>query len=641
MSEATFPVDSLLSRLPDDLLLEILVRTGPVDTFPLALAKVRLTGSVDPLWARPLLHLASRCPALCQRVIRHVRSLRIPLEPSMDMLSILPLLSRLEQLDSRNIRFPDVDFEAAGLTSLSLCVDNKQPIVWLPRLTALEELDLYVSPPKPLELPGASDQTAFQICMPSIDCELPRLRWLSVHGARVDSLDLLAPSLKSLDAALERGHLSSLPTSLTELRLQDPGFMLHGHDEDLASLTRLAELRALSLPRSGYAYYTLQNVFSVLQRLTWLRIADIRAVPQEVIATLDRARPDLAVSIGRIEYAGSPQTNLGLLLRHVVEVDSIHPMFSSHVAWHELTRLTRVGLIEHANGLGRRWFQALRHLTALESVGLKVNKDVSPRVAAMTQCTGLTLLGDRRGKFSTPDLGHFTQLRELCTSGQGLSSDALAALPSSLTLLRTVHKSQGTGPVPPLAQAIQHLTALEDLDLQLDLLADWDLSPLQRLTALGLSLPRSSGRALRMGPMTRLQSLTLHNCALDDALLELAAGFAGLRALRLTDDYNSISTSVTAAGLACLGTLKLLDKLELPVNVTRNCRAGVLALLDHLPLLAPGPRGFLVRIALGQDELESESQMDSASEEELWPEPEEEDELEEISVGSESENGEE
>ena len=130
----------------------------------------------------------------------------------MDMLSILPLLSRLEQLDSRNIRFPDVDFEAAGLTSLSLCVDNKQPIVWLPRLTALEELDLYVSPPKPLELPGASDQTAFQICMPSIDCELPRLRWLSVHGARVDSLDLLAPSLKSLDAALERGHLSILPT---------------------------------------------------------------------------------------------------------------------------------------------------------------------------------------------------------------------------------------------------------------------------------------------------------------------------------------------------------------------------------------------------------------------------------------------
>ena len=54
-----------LLELPDDVLANVLQRCPPGSIagfpLPLALAQVRVTGSVDPNWVRPLLRVAAKC----------------------------------------------------------------------------------------------------------------------------------------------------------------------------------------------------------------------------------------------------------------------------------------------------------------------------------------------------------------------------------------------------------------------------------------------------------------------------------------------------------------------------------------------------------------------------------------------------
>ena len=174
---------------PDDVLANVLQRCPPGSIagfpLPLALAQVRLTGSVDPNWMWPLLHLASKCPAVLRWLSPHLRSIKIGRGGVKVLEAIVPQLTRLDCLECRSSLSPNqLATLPTSLTKLSLSQDkmadgNEQQrfCASLLRLTGLEELDL-----------GSVHHG-----MKRISGSLPRLRRLKMFGRTPEDLGDLCP----------------------------------------------------------------------------------------------------------------------------------------------------------------------------------------------------------------------------------------------------------------------------------------------------------------------------------------------------------------------------------------------------------------------------------------------------------------
>ena len=566
-----------LLELPDDVLANVLQRCPPGSIagfpLPLALAQVRLTGSVDPHWVRPLLYLASKCPAVLDRLTPHLRSVEIlRFQSPNPLLSIAPFLPRLERLSINQrvsavivaalptcltkLSVKGVDLEGTSLEHLSAS---------LLRLTALEELDLNEFP---LKMAGWT-----------VGGSLPRLRRLRILGRPPSDLGTFAPNLEALDAGVKADDLGQLPITLTEL-----GFVGFWNPEDsLLPLTRLTGLRELELPiYFDFAQAELSELFGSLEALS--RVTMERGSTEdltELVAALRSSPEGLGLRLPTINLeswidSGSPDVEY--LFRRLLDMDE-YQAICDHLPWAALTRLTWLQLaLDGSKDVG--WIQPLSQLPSLRDLEARLRGRVPAGFGALTQCTKLEL-EEIESTANLSCLQRMTRLRECQLSDSPI--ECLAALPDFLTHLHawSLEKS----PDLPLGAALRHLTALENLNIW------WpegegrvcDLSPLKRLTRLtliGVPCP-----LVRLGSLPCLGSLILDRCPeMEGALLQqLGERAPSLRELRLQDPTRPFL--ITDADMDALTLrLSLLEVLELRAGPDISPKI-IGRILDHLPLL--------------------------------------------------------
>ena len=560
-----------LLELPDDVLDNVLQRCPPGSIagfpLPLALAQVRLTGSVDPYWLRPLLHLASKYPAVLDRLTPHLRSIELlEAQSTSSMIAIAPFLTRLERLSI------DQKVSTATLAALPTCLTklSVRGVILkggsledlsssLLRLTALEELDLG-------DFPEMADWT--------VGGSLPRLRRLKYSwGMLPRDLGTFAPNLEALEAELATVDLERLPITLTELRFAGSW----SSNDSLLPLTRLTGLKDLGLTPYMNIPEELPELLGSLTALTRLEIQD-QWTDRRMHQLLEKGHEGLCIFLDWFSLHASSSA-VERLFGHLVEVKFLLVDNPASLPWAALTRLTRLGL----NVDGRKdasWIQPLSQLPSLRDLEVMLRGQVPEGFGSLTQCTKL-LLWNIRSTANLCCLQHLTRLRE--GSLEKSPVECLAALPDCLTKLRVYCMKKS--PDLPLGQALQHLTALKDLEIT------WpegkgrafDLSSLKRLTSLALT--NVSCPLIRLGCLPCLRSLDLSSChGIDGALLrQLGRKAPSLRELLLGVFWTG--DLPTDANLAPLTRLSLLEELVLPRDLGRVTPGGIRRLLDHLPLL--------------------------------------------------------
>ena len=571
-----------LFDLPDSALADVLQRCPPGSiagfSLPLALAQVRVTGSVDPHWLRPLLHLASKCPVVLDRLTPHLRSINAP--PSFffkGLVPIAPKLTRLEEL--RTSEGIPVNLLAALPTSLTrLCMwaaelDDSSPealAALVLRLTALEDLDL-----------GHVLKKDLKECW-VMGGALPRLRRLRIRGFIPEDLEELAPNLEALEVQFGSENMPRLPSTLTELRYS----FCPSREASMLHLTRLDRLRHLGVP-SDMDFAELPVLLRALTALTMLRIEDYTEDDKLplLVEVVDAVPDGLDICLLDRSSAGPPVLSKRLFehlvdarLKPVCDADLLH--------WAALTRLTRLEL-EVDGSMSPSWVQPLSQLPSLRDLDVRLIGQVPAGFGALTQCTKLGLR-DIESTANLSCLQRLTRLRE-CFCIQ-TPVESLAALPACLTHLHALaHKAW---PSESLGEAIQHLTALEDLTVEWPEGEVCDLFAQQRLTSL-----RFDGCP---DTLARLETLVhLRACdffyyeSLEEALLQQLGRLSSLRELDLGCQI------LTGADLTSLTSLSKLEYLRLPVDDMRSVTLDdLLLLLDHLPLLAymsiwdPDPAGL-------------------------------------------------
>ena len=554
-----------LLELPDVVLANVLQRCPPGSIagfpLPLALAQVRVTGSMDPHWARPLLHLAARSPAVLQRLSRHLRS--VGLSSIQDLEAVASHLTALEELNVRgDVPASLLAVLPTGLTKLSVGSVVSLEAHLLSRLTALEALD-----------PGEGTPAVLQTL-------LPRLRRLKCHRHIPLGLDRMAPNLEELQACVKQLPEARLPRSLTSLELRN-----YGRTSITAALPAylapLTALRRLSIPCASSA---LPDIVSGLPRLTRLEIQDYTTdnVVPVLAKALTRGGADLGLCLLQAEFQ-EPGESIRQVLPRLVEARSYLPRETDSLPWAALTRLSRLVLAMDGSQ-DASWVQALSQLPSLRELDVTLESRVPEGFGALTQCTRLELENiDSTANLSC--LQQLTRLRE-CRFDVRLPVEYLAALPDCLTKLHVL--GMKVSPDLPLGDALQHLTALEDLTLRWAEGEDrvYDLSPLKRLTDLcleGVHCP-----LIRLGYLPCLRSLILYRCpGLDRSFFRQLENAPNLRELTL-DCLESFET-VVEANLAPITRLPLLEKVELPSWLCRFpfhvTQVGIERLLGGLPLL--------------------------------------------------------
>ena len=458
-----------LLELPDDVLANVLRRCPPGSIagfpLPLALAQVRATGSVDPHWLRPLLHLASKWPAVLDRLAPHLQSIELLAAQRTKELEVMaPFLTRLERLTAQS-RIPlsllpalptsltELKVSLFKNTSRSSCLCPSEVLYpSLLRLTALEEL----------KMSGLSGECP-------LDASLPRLRRLKCLGQPPRGLAAFAPNLEALETELESEDLELLPSGLTELRIANSDSFRY-QLRIAPSQFPCTRLRSLCLPRS-IDFAQLPRLVGALSSLTRLELegfsTDVVSGLPQLLEALNNGREDLCLCLNRLGLYNRSKL-LERLFRHPVEINGLMTWYPSSVPWAALTRLTRLELEDYVNE-DTSWIEPLSQLPSLRDLEVTLKDWVPDWLGALTQCTSLSLDHDI-GIDSTanlPCLQRLTRLRK-CFSPDWPPVEFLAALPDCLTKLQIYWVGSSTyraGEFSPdqLGHAIRHLTALEDL----------------------------------------------------------------------------------------------------------------------------------------------------------------------------------
>ena len=565
-SRVTFNHLFPLLELPDDVLANVLQRCPPGSIagfpLPLALAQVRVTGSVDNNWLRPLLHLAAKCPAVLNRLTPHLRSIELlESQSTSPLIPIVPFLTRLERLSiDQKVSTVTLNALPCSLTKLSVRgVDLKggsleDASASLLRLTALEELKLG-------EFPNEARRAVIG--------SLPRLRRLGYSLGPLTDLGTFAPNLEALEGTLMAVDFGQLPSTLTELRF------VERPTGSLLPLTRLTGLKDLSFTCFMNIASELPELLRALVALTHLEVRDHDTNNRltELVEALEKGPESPGLCLDDVKLDAEPPA-LERLFRHLVGV-SIRTGNASSPPWAALTRVTRLRLDVD----GRKdasWILPLSRLPSLRDLQVMLRAEVPAGLGALTQCTRLDLR-DIQSTTQLSCLRHLTRLQE-CHFDARLPVECLEALPDSLTKLHVsrIRKS----PDLPLGAALQHLTALEDLGICF-FSDDWvsDLSPFTRLTSLCITNVRDP--VIRLGPLPCLRSLRLGDYVGINAafLRQLGQKAPSLRKLTLVPGRES---SITDAGLKSLTRLSQLEELTGCFDVTPKTVAYV---LNHLPLL--------------------------------------------------------
>ena len=561
-----------LLELPDGVLANVLQRCPPGSIagfpLPLVLAQVRVTGWVDPHWARPLLHAASKCPAVLDHLSRHLRSVELSQGRTEALKAELSLLPRLEKLSLHAKAQPSLLAALpTSLTKLSLELLDLEE--WSPETLSGSLMHLMRLEDLCLGSPSLKEGCA-------VGATLPRLRRLECWLWFPQDLAILAPRLETLASWIGADSLVRLPTTLTQLKFS----RLQDFEGSLSPLTRLTGLQDLTLPGDLDFAEQLPGLLESLTALTRLDIGDDvtggNLLP--LLAALDRSSESLGITL---HYLRIDAGTVGLepLFKRLLVAWLLLVEDPSSLPWAALTRLTRLGL--HVDGRkDASWIQPLSRLPGLKELELRIGKQMLSGLGALTQCTTLRLWGIQ-------SIAHLSCLQQLTRLQECDLADSpvecLAALPDSM---RRLHVSGMTESADlPLGEALQHLTALEHLAIE------WsegtkdrvcDLSPLRRLTS--LLIEDAPCALVRLGSLPCIRVLALHRRAgLDGRMLEQVGSLPSLRELRL--DCIVGPEPLTDACLAPLVRLSLLEVLELPRDLGRITANGIRLLLDHLPLL--------------------------------------------------------
>ena len=564
-----------LLELPDDVLANVLQRcpAGSIAGFPLpvALAQVRVTGSVDDSWQRPLAYLAARCPAVLNRVSPHLRSIGLlGLLSTKEREVMATKMTCLESLSARMLPpylFPSLPTSLTKLrvpqyksSSFYDLRSSEVHFTSLLRLTALEEL----------EVTGLSGECP-------LGASLPCLRRLKCLRRPPSNLGTFAPNLEVLEAQVESEDVELLPSGLTELRITD-----YRRKTITFFQFPCTRLRSLGFYESiGNA--ELPGLVGVLTGLTRLEMRTItnRDLPQ-LVEALDNGREDLGLFVRSAMLYGSSSA-LKRLFGHLVEVKSLTNDNPASLPWGALTRLTRL-VLEVDGRKDASWVQPLSQLPSLRDLEVELRGQVPAGFGALTQCTRLKLKAISNANLSC--LQRLTRLRECSFSKSAV--ECLEALPDSLTML-----AMSDCEISPdqLGPAIRHLTALEDLSVSLPKGAEGelDLSSLRRLTRLHIQSvfftddesPRSDEwkapftpfPLVQLGPQPCLRTLSLEKYPeMDDSFLRWLRSLPSLRKLQLIpgEDCKPVS-------LHSLPHLPLLEDLE---GAIYCCRQEPPPLLD-------------------------------------------------------------
>ena len=563
-----------LLELPDVVLANVLQRCPPGSIagfpLPLALAQVRVKGSVDPYWLRPLVHAASKCPAVLNRVSPHLRSVELlETQSTSSLITIAPFLTRLERLSiGQQVSTVTLATLPTGLTKLSVWgVDLEGTSLEdlsasLLRLTALEDLDLgFLS---------RNDRWTVGGSLPL----LWRLKHSWPWGMLPRDLGTFAPNLKALEGNLACMELEQLPITLTRLR-----FVGRWTPEgSLLPLTRLTGLKDLGLgPYMGIPKELpklLEDLAALTNLKAWSQVTYTYHNLPQLVEALERGPEGLGLCLDEI-YLNASSCAVERLFRHLVEVKFLVTDNPASLPWAALTRLTRLVLVVDSSK-DASWVQPLSQLPSLKDLEVMLRGQVPAGFGALTQCTKLKLTYiESNANLSC--LLQLTRLRECQLEKSPI--ECLAALPDCLTKLSAcdINKS----PDLPLGQTLQHLTALKHLEIWCPEGEDqaYDLSPLRLNSLLLLRAPRP---LLRLGPLPCLRSLHLSQCEDTDKpfLQQLGQNAPSLRVLTVESFFR-----VTDADLNALTCLSLLDVLKIPREVGRIHPEGLRRLLDHLPLL--------------------------------------------------------
>ena len=534
--------------------------------FPLALvlAQVRVTGSVDPHWVRPLVHLAARCPVVLGRLARDLRSIPEFLGYSdwpENLIRVVPQLGRLRSC-------PDLPSDAClsalpnSLTELSLkeWFHDAALLASLQRFTNLEDLDLNTS----------SDVDW------SLGIDLPNLLQLRCSRPPLD-LGQAVPNLMVLQSELEVRDMPNvrLLSSLTQL-------VCFSYPGPLSLLSGLVGIRRLALSED-VDWSELPDLLAALTRLTWLQLhAEGKDKHLDYLAkALARGAKDLELHLYGMNWSSA--TQLERFFGHLVDTGMVMP---SNVSFPlaALTRLTSLELeVERRNDSS--WVKALSQLPALRELRLKLHGHIPAGLGALTQCRELHLR-DVRIEANLIELKRLRQLHSFSCWGSPV--DCLAFLPDNLESLSVDDACFASYRCPPIGPAVQCLTSLEYLSLaipwgslQVPVRTVLELSPLRRLTRLDLEHTRPS--LVRLGPLPCLRKIWMklpEHAGLNEDFMRQLGRLDSLEDVSLA---LGISADMNDAMLAPLGHLSMLRMLSIACASSLSPE-GIQSLLD-LPLL--------------------------------------------------------
>lgn len=529
---------------------------------PLALAQVRLRGLVDSRWCRHLLQLASRSPAVLQRLSPNLRSIDLTPGDTVALEAVTPYLARLQSLSVMDkIPHELMSVLPTGLTRLSVdYVDLTGTSPWafaesLLRLTALEELEMRSS----------------ALTSADMSSRLPRLRRIACTGVdTADGLCALAPCLESLELSDQAEDLTLvLPEALTALKLRTAYFKL----SPLRSFGSLTGLRDLDLTAVELDMSELPALLATLTALTRLGINDeevpITAAKVPILVDALEAAPEgMGLQLSWLETEGGLPA-LESLFRRMIQFEFIITSDPDAIPWAALSRLTRLVLDVGDSGIvSTSWAKALSQLPSLVDLELGLRGGVPPEIDRVAPfCTKLCV-GGIPATANVEGLGMLTRL-EVCLCSD-VSVQLLANLPVTL---RRLNCRPIACPTLPLRRALERLSGLTDLRISLvDCTAEpLDLTLLRQLAI--LELYGGHCPQIQLGPLPCIECLRLDLCTgLDNGFLRQLGGLSRLQRL-----YLGCSTGpepLTDDILAPLFFLPLLEKLELPDELGHAQRLG-------------------------------------------------------------------
>jgi Leucine-rich repeat (LRR) protein len=227
---------------------------------------------------------------------------------------------------------------------------------------------------------------------------------------------------------------------------------------------------------------------------------------------------------------------------------------------------------------------ALTQLTSLTLVGNGIGDAGAASLAALTQLTSLNLGGNKIGDAGAASLAALTQLTSLTLGGNKIG-DAGAASLAALTQLTSLNL-RGNEIGAAGAASLAALTQLTSLKLWGNKIGDAgaaSLAALPKLTSLslGYNLIGAAGAA-SLAALTQLTTLDLTSNQIGDA------GAASLAVLTQLTSLDLTSNQIGDVGAASLAALTQLTSLDLWGNKIGNAGAASLAVLTQLTSLVLG-----------------------------------------------------